>query len=163
MIRVTRAWSASCISAVVLVLVSCNLGFAQVTASMTGRVEDASGATIPETNVTVTSLETGATRTGTSDEAGNYRVLSLPVGRYDVKAEKTGFKAAVETGINLVVGQQAVVNLKLDVGSVGGQVTVTGEAPIINTTTSSVSGLVAEQQVKDLPLNGRSFDLLIAL
>jgi hypothetical protein len=161
--RVTRAWSASCFFAVVLALVSCNLGLAQVTASMTGRVEDASGAAIPETNVTVTSLETGATRTVPSDEAGNYRVLSLPVGRYDVKAEKTGFKAAVETGINLVVGQQAVVNLKLDVGSVGEQVTVTGEAPLINTTTSSVSGLVGEKQVKELPLNGRSFDLLITL
>src|SRR5260370_17186497 len=112
-------------SAIVLILANSNIGFAQVTASMTGRVEDASGATIPETNVTVTSLETGATRTVTSDEGGAYQVLSLPVGRYDIKAEKTGFKAAVETGINLVVGHQAVVNLKLEVGAFGDQLTVT--------------------------------------
>src|SRR6202521_659885 len=158
-----RVRLASSFFAMVLVLLSSNTGFAQVTASLTGRVEDPSGAGIPETNVTVTSLETGATRTVTSDEGGAYQVLSLPVGRYDMKAEKTGFKAAVETGINLVVGQQGVVNLKLEVGSVGEQVTVTGEAPLINTTTSSVSGLVGEKQVKELPLNGRSFDLLITL
>src|SRR5581483_6245349 len=147
----------------VWMVVASNLGFAQVTASLTGRVEDASGAAIPGTNVTVTSLETGAVRTVISDEAGNYRALSLPVGRYDVKAEKMGFKAAIETGINLVVAQEAVVNLRLEIGAVGEQVTVSAEASLINTTTSSISGVVGEKQVKELPLNGRSFDLLITL
>src|SRR5438132_4094103 len=71
---------------------------AQVTASVSGRVEDATGATVPGTSVTVTSLETGAARTVVSSEAGTYRVLALPVGRYDVKAELAGFKAAVRTG-----------------------------------------------------------------
>ncbi len=149
-----RTWSASHFFAIVLILASSNVGVAQVTASMMGRVEDASGATIPNTNVTVTSRETGATHTATSDEAGNYQLLSLPVGLYDVKAERTGFKASVQTGINLVVGQQAVINLKLEVGSAAEQVTVTAEAPLINTTTSSISGLVGEKQVKELPLNG---------
>lgn len=147
---------------VVLIFVA-GMGFAQVTASMTGRVDDPSGAGVPGTSITVTSKETGAARTVTADEAGNYQILSLPVGEYDVKAEKMGFKAAIQTGINLTVGQQAVLNLKLEVGSTGEQVTVTAEGPLVNTTTSQVSGLVAEQQVKDLPLNGRSFDLLIAL
>ena len=137
--------------------------FAQVTGSITGRVEDVSGAAVPAANVTVTSLETGATRIAAADESGNYRLLSLPVGRYDVKAEKVGFKAAVEKGINLVVGQQEVLNLKLDVGDVQQEVTVTGAAPLVNTTTDSVAGLVGEKQVKELPLNGRSFDLLLTL
>ena len=158
-----RVYSARYFCAIALILGTGSIGFAQGTASMTGRVEDPSEAAVPSTNVTVTSVETGATRTVTSDEAGNYQILSLPVGRYDVKAEKAGFKAAVQTGINLVVGQQAVVNLKLEVGSVGEQVTVTADAALVNTTTSSVAGLVGEQQVKDLPLNGRSFDLLITL
>ena len=83
-----RVRLASSFFAMVLVLLSRNTGFAQVTASLTGRVEDPSGAGIPETNVTVTSLETGATRTVTSDEGGSYQILSLPVGRYDMKAEK---------------------------------------------------------------------------
>jgi carboxypeptidase family protein len=146
-----------------LIVTGANVVLAQVTASIMGRIEDASGAAVPETTVAVTSQETGVTRTVSADEAGNYRVLSLPVGRYELKAEKAGFKAAVQTGINLVVGQQAVVNLTLEVGEVQQQVTVTGEAALVNTTTASVAGLVGEKAVKELPLNGRSFDNLIAL
>ena len=74
-----------------------------------------------------------------------------------------GFKQQVRTGINLVVGQEAVVDLTLEVGANTEQVTVTEEAPLVNMTTSSTSGVITEQQVKELPLNGRSFDQLIAL
>ena len=136
---------------------------AQVTASISGRVEDPSGAAVPQATVTVTSLETKAGRTVATDAGGTYRVLALPVGQYEVRAEATGFTAALQTGISLVVGQEAVVNLKLAVGAVQEQVTVTEAAQLVNTTTSSVSGLVGERQVKDLPLNGRSFDNLITL
>jgi carboxypeptidase family protein len=148
---------------VLLLLAKSNFALAQVTASVTGKVEDSSGGAIPGANVTVTSLETGAVRTVPSDEGGSYRVLSLPVGEYEIRAEKAGFKTASQTGINLVVGQQAVVNWKLEVGAVTEQVTVAGEAPLVNTTTASVSGLVGEKAVKELPLNGRSFDMLITL
>jgi carboxypeptidase family protein len=146
-----------------LIVTGSNIAFAQVTASISGRIEDPSGAAIPEAMITVTSLETGAARTATSDAGGAFLVLSLPVGRYEVRVEKTGFKAATQTGINLVVGQQAVVTLRLEVGEVQQQVTVTAEAAMVNTTTSSVTGLVGEREVKELPLNGRSFDLLITL
>ena len=78
-------------------------------------------------------------------------------------ADRVHSNAAIQTGINLVVAQQAVVNLKMEVGAVQDQVTVTGDAPLVNTTTESVGGLVGEEQVKDLPLNGRSFDLLVGL
>src|SRR5881296_35244 len=136
---------------------------AQVTASVSGRVEDSTGAAVPGANVTVTSAETGAARTLRSDETGSYRVLSLAVGRYEVKAEAAGFKSALQTGINLNVGEAAVVNLRLEVGAPQDEVTVIGEASVVNTTTASVSGLVGEREVKDLPLNGRSFDNLITL
>ena len=155
--------STALLAAVLLVVVCCKFALAQSVASISGRVEDASGAAIPSASVTVTSLETGAARTVSTDATGTYRVLSLPVGLYEVKAEKEGFKVALKTGMNVVVGQQAVVNLALEVGAVQEQVTVTGEAPLVNTTTASVAGLVGERQVKDLPLNGRSFDLLITL
>ena len=135
----------------------------QVTASITGRVEDASGGGVGDAQVTVTSVETGTARTATTDAQGEYRVPSLSVGRYEVKAEKAGFKVAVQSGIDLAVGQQAAINLRLEVGQVQQEVTVTSEAPIVNTTTASISGLVTEQAVKDLPLNGRSFDNLITL
>ncbi len=138
-------------------------GWTQVNATISGRVEDATGAAVGGATVTVKSLETGATRAVTTDETGDFRVLSLPVGLQEVRAEKAGFKSTVRTGINLAVGQEAVVNVRLDVGELTQEVTVSADVPLIDTTTASVSGLVGERQVKDLPLNGRSFDYLIAL
>jgi hypothetical protein len=136
---------------------------AQVTGTISGRVDDATGAGIGAAAVTVKSLETGATRTATTDEGGHFRVAALPIGRHEIKVEKTGFNAAVRTGINLEVGQEAVVNLQLQVGEFAQQVIVSAEAPLVNITTSPVSGVVSEREVKDLPLNGRSFDSLITL
>src|SRR5579864_6913022 len=144
-------------------LASSPLTQAQVSGSISGRVEDATGAVVSGAKITVRSLETGATRVATTDASGDFRVPSLPLGQQEMKAEKTGFKAVVRTGINLAVGQEAVVNLRLEVGELSQQVVVSAEAPLVNTTTSAVSGFVEERQVKELPLNGRSFDNLITL
>ena len=138
-------------------------GRAQVTASITGTVEDASGAVVREATITVKSQETGATRTVTTDDSGNYRVLSLPLGPQELKVEKQGFKSVVRTGVSLEVGQEAVVNFRLEVGELVQQMAVSEEAPVVNVTTASVSGMVDERQIKELPLNGRSFDDLITL
>jgi Carboxypeptidase regulatory-like domain/TonB-dependent Receptor Plug Domain len=138
-------------------------GWAQVTGSLSGRVVDATDAGVSGATVTVKSTETGATRTATTDDSGAYRLVSVPVGPQEVRAEKTGFKAAVRLGINLAVGQEAVANLRLDVGTVSEVVTVTADTPLVNTTTSAISGLVNERQIKELPLNGRSFDNLMTL
>jgi Carboxypeptidase regulatory-like domain len=135
----------------------------QATSAILGKVTDASGAAVPAANVTIRNTETGVVRMVVTNDAGDYQVLSLPVSQYEVRVEKSGFKAVVRSGINLVVAQEAVVNVQLEVGQVTQAVTVTGEAELVNTTPSSTSGLVAEQQVKDLPLNGRSFDTLITL
>jgi len=144
-------------------MVTSGPAWAQVTAAISGKVEDPSGAGVSGATVTVKSLETGATRVMTTDGAGNFRVLSLPLGPQEVKAEKQGFQASVRTGVNLAVGQQAVVDLRLDVGDFVQQITVSEGDPVVNTTTDSVSGVVGERQVKELPLNGRSFDNLITL
>src|ERR1035438_9336933 len=130
--------------------------FGQVTAAISGKVEDASGSLIPGAAVTVKNLETGALRKLTTGQSGDYRALALPIGLYEVKAEKSGFQTRVRDGINLAVGQEAVVDLRLDIGDLAQQITVTEGTPLVNTTTSSVSGLVTEREVKDLPLNGRS-------
>ena len=139
------------------------LGFGQVTAAISGSVEDPSGAVISGVAITVRSMETGAARAVMTDEAGHYRVISLPLGLQEVKAEKAGFRIAVRTGINLELGQDAVVNLRLEVGDLVQPVTVSADAPVVNTTTAAVSGMVGERAVKDLPLNGRSIDNLITL
>jgi hypothetical protein len=132
-------------------------------AAITGTVKDVSGALLPGAAVTIKHLDTGLTRAAQADAGGNFSVPSLPVGEYEVTGEKMGFRKEVRNGINLAVGQEAVVDLTLQVGSIDQQVTVTGEAPLVNTTLSSTSGLITENQVKDLPLNGRSFDQLLTL
>src|SRR5438445_8285273 len=131
--------------------------------TITGTVKDTSGAAVPGAAVTVKHLETGLTRAVEADATGNYSMASLPVGEYELTAEQMGFQREVRRGINLVVGQEAVVNLTLQVGSIVQQVTVTEAAPLVNTTTVSTSGLISEQQIKELPLNGRSFDQLLTL
>ena len=151
------------IFALLALVSSAAVGRAQVSAEISGHVEDASGAAVSEATVTVTSLETGAIRMATTDSSGNYHVLNLPLGLDQVRAEKQGFRAAVRTGINLVVGQNATVNLRLQVGPLTQQIVVNGDAPIVNITTDSVSGVVGETAIKDMPLNGRSFDNLITL
>src|SRR5437899_9070874 len=131
--------------------------------AISGLVRDNTGAVIPGTTVTAKHIETGQTRTTQTGEEGGYTMPALPVGDYKVTAEKPGFKQQVRSGITLVVAQEAVVNLTLDVGDLAEKITVTEETPIVNTTLNSVSGLINEQQVKDMPLNGRSFNDLLVL
>ena len=132
-------------------------------ADISGVVRDTSGAVLPGVSVTAKHTESGLTRTVQTNESGDYKMPSLPVGAYEVTAELTGFKQQVRRGINLVVAQEAVVNLTLEVGDLKEQVTVTEEAPLVNTTLSSTSGLINQGQIKDMPLNGRSFEQLLTL
>jgi hypothetical protein len=132
-------------------------------ASITGNVVDATGAVVQQATITIKSQETGATRTVSTDDSGNYRFLALPLGPQELKAEKQGFKSIIRAGVSLQVGQEAVVNFRLELGELIQQMNVSERAPIVNVTTASVSGIVDERQVKELPLNGRSFDNLIAL
>ena len=136
---------------------------AQVSASIRGIVTDLSGAPAAQVTVRAKNLETGAVRTTNTDDAGRYLVLALPVGKYEVRISKSGFQDAVQSGIYLVVGEEASVDLRLQVSTVKSEVKVTGDAPIVSVTTQDISGLVGEQAVKDLPLNGRSYDLLLPL
>ncbi len=136
---------------------------AQVAASITGTVTDQSGAPISAAAVTAKNLETAAVRTATTDDAGRYLLLSLPVGQYEVRVTKAGFKEAVRSGIQLVIGQEARVDLNLQVGAVETQVIVNSDVLLVSTATSDISGLVGARQIKELPLNGRSFDLLLPL
>src|SRR3989449_1668920 len=135
----------------------------ECSAAMSGVVHDGSGGVVPGVSVTAKHTESGLTRTVITNETGSYRMPALPVGEYEVTAELAGFKQQVRRGITLVVAQEAVVNLTLDVGDLKEQITVTEEAQIVNTTMSSTSGLVTSEQVKNLPLNGRSFLELMKL
>ncbi|HEX3820699.1 MAG TPA: carboxypeptidase regulatory-like domain-containing protein [Candidatus Sulfotelmatobacter sp.] len=136
---------------------------AQVCASLTGVITDPSGAAVAGAAVTVKSLDTGISRTAPTDRAGRYRFFLLPVGLYEIRVTKEGFAQGIRSGVSLAVGQDATVDLNLRVGQVSEQVKVTEDAPIVSLTTQDISGLVSEREVKDLPLNGRSYDLLLPL
>src|SRR6059036_205184 len=151
---------------VVLIALPTCLVFAQIstaTATIVGVVKDTTGALIPGVTIKIKHTETGQTRAAISSETGDYNVPLLPIGAYEITTAMPGFKQEVRRGINLIVGQQAVINLTLEVGAAAETVTVTEAAPLVNTTLSSTSGLITEQQVKELPLNGRSFDQLLAI
>ena len=140
-----------------------NLSSAQEDASIQGTVSDSSGAAIPGVAIQVKNLETGALRNLLTDEAGYFDAASLPVGRYAIKAEKSGFRGVEKTGISLVLGQRETVDVVLQVGDVRQTVQVESAPTAVMISTEDVSGLVGEKQVKDLPLNGRSYDQLITL
>jgi Carboxypeptidase regulatory-like domain len=146
-----------------LALASASAAYAQTSASLAGTVSDSSGAALAAASVTVRDVDTGMERVTSTDSAGHYLVPSLPVGNYRIAAKKDGFSEEVRTGIHLVVGQDATANLSLPLGQVRQQVAVNADAQSVSVTTADISGLVGEREIKDLPLNGRSFDLLLAL
>lgn len=127
------------------------------TGTILGTVKDSTGGTIAGAAVTVTSADTGVTRTGTTGDDGGYRFPALAVGNYQVQVMKDGFQTAQRKGLMLNVGDEAVIDMTLQVGSTGQTVVVTEEAPLVNTTGASVGGLVDDQKVADLPLNGRNY------
>ena len=146
-----------------LVMACPSRALAQVSAGISGVVTDGSGAAVAAATVMAKNLETAAVRTTATDAAGRYRLLELAVGAYEVTVGKDGFQTTVRSGIHLVVGQQANLDFSLQVGAVTEQVTVTAEFSPVNATTTDISGLVGEEQIKNLPLNGRSYDLLTLL
>ncbi len=146
-----------------LLLTTSQYAITQVTAAVSGTITDPSGAAVSDASVTVRNVNTGATRGETTNDAGRYQMLSLPVGEYEVRARKAGFAEEIRTGIDLVVGQSATVNLHLRVGEPSQQVTVHAGAPLVSVTTRNISGLVGEREIENLPLNGRSYDELLTL
>jgi len=132
--------------------------FAQLpTGTILGTVRDPSGAVVARAVVAARNVDTGAARSVTTDETGVYRLSALPVGHYDLRVEASGFKPTTQRGLVLDVAQEEVTNFSLEVGSTSEAILVTGEAPLVNTTTASLGGLVNEQRLAELPLNGRNF------
>jgi hypothetical protein len=155
-----KAHTGTCL---ILFLVLAASGRAQVSALVSGNVTDPSGAAVSAAAVAAKNVDTGAARSTLTDAEGHYQFFSLPLGQYEIRAAKAGFTEEVRTGVHLVVGQSATVDLSLRVGESSQQVTVNGDAPLVGVTTASISGLVGEQQIKNLPLNGRSYDELLTL
>jgi hypothetical protein len=136
---------------------------AAATASISGRVTDSTGAAIPTAPVTIKNTGTSATQTVNTDAQGRYLVPDLPIGTYDVSATKTGFQTAVQRGVVLTVGSAPVVDFQLAIGQATQTVNVEATVAQVNTSSATVSSLVNQTEMTQLPLNGRDYEQLILL
>jgi hypothetical protein len=144
--------------AFLLLVFGASVAMAQLpTATILGEVKDSSGGVMAGAKVTARNVDTGQSREDTTGSDGSYHFNALAVGNYEARVEQSGFQTAVRSGLTLTVGQEAVVNFSLDVGSTSQTVEVSAEAPLVNTTSGSLGGLVTEEKVADLPLNGRNY------
>jgi hypothetical protein len=142
--------------AVLLLVIGAAPLVAQSTATIVGVVRD-SGGVLPGATVTVRNVDTGLTRSVPTGGDGAFRFPALPVGPYEIRAELSGFRTAVRSGVRLLVGQEAVIDLMLELGSIQETVTVTGEAPLVETTTSALGAIVTAEEIAALPLEGRNY------
>ncbi len=150
-----------CLLVSALGLTLTTLGISQTTtATLSGVVTDQSGAVLPQAQLTVINVATGAERSVTADTAGRFVVSQLPPGPYDVTVIAPGFATLVRRGLTLALGQEANLTLSMEVGAVNEQVMVTGEAPVVNTSNSAITSTMEQQRILDLPLNGRDFKML---
>lgn len=150
--------------AVFALIASSALLYAQVVGgSISGIITDSAGSVIAGADVIVRNAETGATRHLITGSDGRFNAPSITVGTWIVQASHDGFTSATRDKIDLTVGQSVTVDLKLAAAGDTQTVNVSDDVPTVNVSTQQVSGLVDERQVKQLPLNGRSYDQLITL
>jgi hypothetical protein len=131
--------------------------------SISGLVKDSTGASLAGATVTVRQIETGATRILATNGDGRFYAPSVPVGDYLVSVAHDGFETGRQSGISLAIGQSLQLNFALGVEKSQQQIVVNAEQSSVNTTTQQTAGLINERAVKELPLNGRSFDELLTL
>src|SRR5436309_7955913 len=140
-----------------------NQSLAQTSAGVNGLVLDSSGAAMPDTQVTIVNLETGAKREAVTNEGGAYQLTLLQPGRYSITALRSGFKRVSRESIQLEVNQVAKIDFAMEPGAVNETVEVEAAAPLLESNTSSVGQVIEAKAVSDLPLNGRNFAQLAIL
>ncbi len=136
---------------------------AQVTATLLGTARDSSGAVLPHVKVTATNVETNQVEEGTTNTAGQYRMLALPAGRYKVEAEVNGFQKFLEQDVVLTVNEQHSLDIVMQVGSLQQQVEVEANAVQVETASTQMGNVINDKAMTALPLNGRSYIDLLAI
>ena len=156
-----KPWEVVC--GCVLLLVCATGASAQFASSIEGTITDSTGAVVPGASVTIVNDATGATQNVTTTGAGYYRFSALPGSTYTVRVSLTGFKTTVQERVVLQAAETKTLNVVLESGQVVEQVTVTGDAPLVETAQGRVSGLIETRQIESLPLMGRNFYSLVVL
>jgi hypothetical protein len=131
--------------------------FGQSTATLQGSVTDPKGSVVPNATITVRNEATSVERTAQTDSDGNYSIASLPVGTYTIEVQAQGFKRDLAQHFAIEVGRTIQRNFQLEVGDVSENITVTADAPVIETATTSVGTVINQRTVQEIPLNGRHF------
>src|ERR1035437_134081 len=151
-----------CLGLVVLLLVAGRMfGQAGATGTILGTVTDSTGAIVPNVSVTVTNTGTNSAAKTVTSSSGDFNAPALNPGTYSVSAEAKGFQKSVTTGFNLDVNGKVRVDLTLKPGAVTETLEVTAQAVALDTDSAALSQLVSQQQVEELPLNGRNFMKLL--
>src|SRR4030095_8987501 len=148
---------------VVLSLLSSFAWAQSSTTSLRGTVTDASGATVSNADVTMSSPERAVERTTKTGAEGGFEFLQIPPGVYHLMVQMTGFRKFEQTGIQLLVNTPATINVKLEIGTTSETIEVTGETTVVNTTDASIGNAFNENQIKALPMEGRNIPDLLSL
>ncbi len=152
--------------AVAILFVACSAILAQSlnTSQISGTVQDATGAGVPNATVLLTQTATGFTRTVITNDSGSYVAPDLPLGPYKLQVSAPGFSSYTENGIELQVGSNPQINPKMAIGQVSEQVVVEANGAVaVETASNGVGQVIDQTQVVELPLNGRDPTQLIAL
>ena len=165
MIVTMRLTSLSCATVVALAIFALppSVRAQATTTELTGTVQDSSGGVLPGALVTARHIDTGLNRTATAGPDGRYVMAGLPLGEWEIRVELSGFRPMVRRGVDLVIGQTSVVDASLAPGAPDEAITVTAEAPLVQTRSGELSYLVGEDAIRDLPLNGRNYTDLALL
>jgi len=139
------------------------VSYAQTTAALFGTVTDSSKGVLPGAVITATNTLTNESRSTQTDDIGYYNLPSLALGVYTVRAEMPGFKTTVRSGIELSLNRNARVDIELPVGEVSEIVSVSGDAPLVESTTNEMAALIDTRRIEQLPLNGRNTLSLVSL
>lgn len=131
--------------------------------TISGIVTDATGAAVPNVSVTATEVQTGTKTETASNGDGNYTIPFLPPGDYNLTAQAQGFKELVRKGVHLASGDHPVIDMQLEIGTVGQTIDVTATIPLVNSDNASTAQVITTKQVEDLPLNGRAPMMLAQL
>ena len=133
------------------------------TAELRGTVLDPSSAPVPDAEVTATNVDTGFTRSATTNDSGSYVIAELPYGNYKIAAVKKGFQQLIRSGVVLNVGDRRTLDFRLTIGDVAQSVNVTGEAPLLREADASLGQVIDNVRVEQIPMVGRSFDQMLYL
>jgi Carboxypeptidase regulatory-like domain/TonB dependent receptor len=161
--RTSRIGKGFCLLFVALVLFPVGRLMAGVTASISGTVTDPSGAVVEGATVTATNVDTGVTATQSTNGQGFYSFQSLPVGKYTVAVQHSGFKVYTRTGLVLDVNQALVVDVSVQVGQGAEKVEVSSEALHVDTVSTQMGEVITEKEMTDVPLASRSYTDLLSL